>query len=118
MPADQPTHGEAPASASDLSRPLVQRLGEIGQARSPIEKRQQHTQLSGGKLASLHELQDAIKRCPGGERRSIARSAEVLSNHAPIVDASARRGNGYQPAFPPAAAIRTFFASMQWSSSL
>ena len=116
MPADQPTPGEAPARAGDLSGPLVERLGEIGQARSPIEKRQQHTQLSGGKLASLHEFQNAIKRCPGGERRSIARSADVLSNHALIVDASRRRGNGYQPAFPPAVAIRALFASMQWSS--
>ena len=60
MPADQPTHGEAPARAGDLIGPLVERLGEIGQARSPIEKRQQHTQLSGRKLPSLHEFQDAI----------------------------------------------------------
>ena len=113
MPADQPTHGEAPARAGDLSGPLVERLGEIGQARSPIEKREKHTELSGGQLASLHELQHAIKRCPRG---SIAPSADVLSNHAPIVAANRGRGNGYQRAFPPAVAIRAFFASMQWSS--
>jgi hypothetical protein len=32
------------------------------------------------------------------------------------VDASRRRGNGYQSAFPPAVAIRAVFVSMQWSS--
>jgi hypothetical protein len=42
--------------------------------------------------------------------------ADGLSNHAPIVAANRRRGNGYQPAFPLALAIRAFFASMQWSS--
>jgi hypothetical protein len=42
--------------------------------------------------------------------------ADVLSNHAPIVAASRRRGNGYQLAFPLAVAIRAFFASMQLSS--
>ena len=116
MPADQPTHGEPPALAGDLIGPRVERLSEIRQARSPIEERQQQTELNGGKLALLHELQDAIKRCPRGEHRSIARSADVLSNHAPIVPANRGRGNGYQPAFSPAVAIRAFFASMQWSS--
>ena len=114
MPANQPSHGEAPTRAGDLIGPLVERLSEIGQARSPIEKREQHAQLSGGELASLQQLQHAIKRCPRGEHRSIARSADVLSNHAPIVDASRHQGNGYHPAF--AVAIRAFFASMQSSS--
>jgi hypothetical protein len=113
-PADQPTHGEAPARAGDLSGALVERLGKVGQARSPIEQREQHTQLGGGELASLHQLQHAIKRCPRGGHRSIARSGAVLSNHAPIVGATSRRGNGYQPAF--AVAIRALFASMQSSS--
>ena len=114
MPADQPTHGEPAARTGDLIGPLVERLGEIGQGRSPIEQREQHTQLGGGELASFHQFQDAIKRCPRGEDRSIARSGDVLSNHAPIVDASGRRCNGYQPAF--GVAIGAFFASMQSSS--
>jgi hypothetical protein len=114
IPADQPTHGEAPSRAGDLIGPLVERVGEIGEARSSIEKREQHAQLSGGESASLDQFQHAIKRCACGERRSIARSGDVLSRHAPIVDASRRQGNGYQRAF--AVAMRTFFASMHSSS--
>jgi hypothetical protein len=61
-PAREPAHREASAGPGDLIGPLVKRLGEIGQARSPIEQRQQHAQLSGGKAASLEQFQYAIER--------------------------------------------------------
>jgi hypothetical protein len=159
-PAREPAHREASAGPGDLIGPLVKRLGEIGQARSPIEQRQQHAQLSGGKAASLEQFQYAIERgLRNGRGRSIAGAcshdvgwlgmrharsgpADVMANHAPIVDARRGEGNGCQrascprpvPAYTPASdarghwserttgsplavAIRAFFVSMQWSRS-
>ena len=73
MPSRQSAHGGASAGAGDLIGPLVKLLGELGQARSPIEQSQQHAQLGGGQPASLDQFQYAVERgLHNGSARSIA----------------------------------------------
>jgi hypothetical protein len=79
MPADQPAHGEASASAGDLIGALIEGRGEIRHARSAIDQGKQHAQFHGGQLAPFEQFKYAIKR---GLRNGRSRF-DVVVNHAP-----------------------------------